>query len=57
MADEGVQVDSSTTLQSGQANSTSTGGTEMCLRKAPVNVRSHKDASKIPETYALLDSG
>lgn len=29
----------------------------MCLRIVPVKVRCHNDASKIVETYALLDSG
>ena len=29
----------------------------MCLRIVPVKVRSHNDASKFLETYALLDSG
>ena len=57
VAHQGVQVDSSTPLQSGQANSTSTGGGKMCLRIVPVKVRSHNDASKFLETYALLDSG
>ena len=57
VAHQGVQVDSSTPLQSGQANSTSTGGGKMCLRIVPVKVRSHNDASKSLETYALLDTG
>ena len=57
MAHQGVQVDSSTPLQSGQANSTSTGGGKMCLSIVPVKVRSHNDASKSLETYALLDTG
>ena len=54
---QGIQVNSSTPLQSGQANSTSTGGGKMCLRIVPVKVRSHNDASKFLETYALLDTG
>jgi len=53
----GIQVNSSTPLQSGQANSTSAGGRKVCLRIVPVKVRCHDDASKIVETYALLDSG
>ena len=57
VAHRGVQVDSSTLLQSGHANSSSTGGGNMCLRIVPVKVRSHNDASKFLETYALLDSG
>ena len=57
VAHQGVQVDSSTPLQGGQAHSTSTGGGKMCLRIVPVKVRSHNDASKFLETYALLDSG
>ena len=57
MADQGIQVDSSTPLQSGQANSTSTGGGKVCLRIVPVKVRSRDDTSKIVKTYALLDNG
>ena len=57
VADQGIQVDGSAPLQSGQANSTSTRGGKVCLRIVPVKVRSHDDASKIVETYALLDSG
>ena len=57
VADQGIQVKSRTPLQSGQANSTSAGGGKVCLRIVPVKVRCHNDASKIVETYALLDSG
>ena len=57
VADQGIQVNSSTPLQSGQANSTSAGGGKVCLRIVPVKVRCHDDGSKIVETYALLDSG
>ena len=57
VADQGIQVDSSAPLQSGQANSTSTRGGKVCLRIVPVKLRSHDDTSKIVETYALLDSG
>ena len=57
VADQGIQVDSSTPLQSWQANSTSTGGGKVCLRIVPVKVQSHDDASKVVETYILLDSG
>ena len=57
VAHQEVQVEGNTPLQSGQANSTSTGGGKMCLRIVPVKVRSHNDASKFLETYALLDSG
>ena len=56
VADQGAQVDSSTPLQSGQANSTSAGKGKVCLRIVPVKVRRH-DASKTMETYALLDNG
>ena len=56
VADQGTQVDSSTPLRSGQANSTSAGKGKVCLRVVPVKVRRH-DASKTVETYALLDSG
>ena len=56
VADQGTQVDSSTPLRSGQANSTSAGKAKVCLRAVPVKVRRH-DASKTVETYALLDSG
>ena len=55
-ADQGLELNSSTPLQSGQANSTSA-GRKVCLRIVPVKVRCHDDASKIVETYALLDSG
>ena len=56
VADQGTQVDRSTPLQSGQANSTSAGKGKVCLRVVPVKVRRH-DANKTVETYALLDSG
>jgi len=52
-----IQVNSSAPLQSGQTNSTSAGGGKVCLRIVPVKVRRPDDASKIVETYALLDSG
>jgi len=55
VADQGIQVNNSTPLQSGQANSASAGGGKVCLRIVPVKVRCHDDASKIVETYALLD--
>lgn len=57
VADQEIQVNSSTPLQSGQANSTSAGGGKVCLRIVPVKVRCHDEASEIVETYALLDSG
>ena len=57
VADQGIQVDSSAPLQSGQAKSTSTRGGKVCLRIVPVKVRSRDDASKLVKTYALLDSG
>ena len=57
VADQRIQVDSSTPLQSGHANSTSTRGGKVCLRIVPVKVRSRDDASKIVKTYTLLDSG
>ena len=56
-AEQGAQVDSSTPLQSGQANSTSAGGGKVCLRVVPVKVRRPNDASRTVDTYALLDSG
>ena len=55
VADQGTQVDSST-LRSGQANSTSAGKGKVCLRVAPVKVRRH-DANNTVETYTLLNSG
>ena len=54
--EQGTQVNSDTPLPSGQTNSTSAGGGEVCLRVVPVKVRS-RDANKAVETYALLDSG
>ena len=54
--EQGTQVSSGTPLSSGQTNSTSTGGGKVCLRVVPVKVRS-RDADKVVETYALLDSG
>ena len=56
-AEQGAQVDSSTPLQSGQANSTSAGRGKVCLRVVPVKVRRPDDASRTVDTYALLDSG
>ena len=54
--EQGTQVSNGTLLSSGQTNSTSTGGGKVCLRVVPVKVRS-RDADKVVETYALLDSG
>ena len=54
--EQGTQVSNGTPLSSGQTNSTSTGGGKVCLRVVPVKVRS-RDADKVVETYALLDSG
>ena len=56
VTDQGTQVDSGTSLRSGQANSTSAKVGKVCLRVVPVKVRGH-DARKTVETYALLDSG
>ena len=53
--EQGTQVSSSTSLLSGQTNSTSAGGGKVCLRVVPVKVRS-SDVNKAVETYALLDS-
>ena len=56
VTDAEVQVSSSTPVQAGQTNSTSTGGGNVCLRLLPVKVRS-RDTNKTVETYALLDNG
>ena len=56
VVEQGTQVSNGTLLSSGQTNSTSTGGGKVCLRVVPVKVRS-RDADKVVETYALLDSG
>ena len=55
VTDAEVQVSSSTPVQAGQTNSTSTGGGKVCLRVLPVEVRS-RDTKKTVETYALLDN-
>ena len=57
VADKGTQAESSTPFQNGQTTWSSAGGGKVCLRVVPVKVRSHDDASKTVETYALLDSG
>ncbi|PFX17955.1 hypothetical protein AWC38_SpisGene17711 [Stylophora pistillata] len=57
VADKGTQAESVAPFQSGQTYSTSAGEGKVCLRVVPVKVRSHDDASKIIETYALLDGG
>ena len=57
VAHQDIQANSSTPLQSGQANSTSAEARKVCLKIVPVKVRCHDDAGKIVETYALLDSG
>ena len=56
VTDAEVQVSSSTQVQAGQTNSTSTGGGKVCLRVLPVKVQS-RDTNKTVETYALLDNG
>jgi len=55
VTDAEVQVRSSTPVQAGQTNSTSTGGGKVGLRVLPVKVRS-RDTNKTVETYALLDN-
>ena len=56
ITDAEVQVSSSTTVQAGQTNSTSTVGGKVCFRVLPVKVQS-RDTNKTVETYALLDNG